>query len=118
MCSSIKGLCSGGKTEAYIRISITTPRYDVNLTPIPKISDIPIPSKPIIKIQSIKGLPAKPLKNSSKGPFVAKLRKPVVGDDPSIQPFPDSVAYPKPNNLSRNGHKKIQPVKILNKPKK
>ena len=80
---------------------------------IPRINDKPINRSPNINNQSIIGFPARLLNIMLKGPLEAKLINPWAGDTPNNQAFLDSVANPRPNNLSKKAHNKISPSEIL-----
>ena len=76
MCSSKIGLFSGGKRANHISKNITIPEWLANFIKIPKTNDNPIKSNPNMNIQSTHPLPAKLLKNSANGPWVAFNKNP------------------------------------------
>lgn len=88
-----------------------------SLKVIPKTNAAPTPSNPNINNQSTKGFPARPWKKSAKGPYVAFLRYPNVGEAPASHAFEGTVAKPKPNVLSKKAHKKITPIATRSKPR-
>src|SRR3989344_338404 len=80
---------------------------------MPRIRAIPKPSSPIMNNQSTNGFPARLSKKGLSGPYAPNLRKPNVGETPSSQALPDSVAKPSPKSLSKKGQRKVQPSPIL-----
>lgn len=77
-------------------------------TPLTKA--IPMPSSPSMKVQSAQTAPAQEWNVSSSGPAETWLRKPLVGDPPSIHPLPAGVAYPQPNVLSPKAQRNVNAV--------
>lgn len=92
----------------------SAPEYPAILKPIPRTRDKPMPNRPNINSQSIKGFPARIWKNGATAPFTPNVKNPAVGETPCSQDLSDVVANPNPKNLSINAQKKINPSAILN----
>ena len=58
-CSSMNGLCSGGRAAAHIKIISNAPVCPAILRPIPRIRARPMRPRPNMNSQSTMGLPAK-----------------------------------------------------------
>ncbi|MSU45254.1 MAG: hypothetical protein EXS47_01335 [Candidatus Zambryskibacteria bacterium] len=89
---------------------MTLPEITPQTTNLFKSRVRPTNRSPSINSQSTTAMPASPLKNSAMGPFVAKVRKPVVGDPPFIQDFSANVVKPNPNVLSTNAQRNINAI--------
>ena len=59
--------------------------------------------------------PERLLKSGASGPSGAFARNPVVGETPASHDLPDSVAKPRPNNLSKNAQRIMKDMDSLNR---
>lgn len=118
ICSSTKGLFFGGKTASHISSKRRLPDIVESFFPIPSINAIPTPKSPSINSQSTIGFPARLTKNGLNGPAVPNFKNPSVGEFPDSHDLSAAVANPKPSSLSKNAHKKTQPMLILSRARK
>lgn len=103
---------AGGHSAAHINAIITVPATAANRSATPAITATPMASSPSMNSQFTQASPAMPWKVDCNGPAATPLKKPLVGEPPSIQPLPEPVAYPHPNVLSRKAQRKTNPVRI------
>src|SRR5690242_1933253 len=89
---------------------ISAPDTAAMRRPIPAIRAAPMPSRPSMNSQSAHQVPAIAWYVDWNGPRSTEDRKPLVGEPPWIHARADGVAYPNPNVLSTNAHRKTKPV--------
>lgn len=83
---------AGGHSAIHISAIRAVPATAASRSAKPPTRARPTPSSPAMNSQSAQVSPAQEWKVDSIGPAATPLRKPMVGEPPSIQPLPDGVA--------------------------
>src|SRR5689334_21384394 len=107
--SSMNGLLSGGSTAVHIMTVSSAPAAAARRIAIPRINATPTPNRAAMNSTFVMGAPAIEWYNPANGPLAAEPRNPLVGLPPLSHDFAATVLWPRPNVLSRNAQRKIQP---------
>src|SRR5687768_10717419 len=104
----MNGLVVGGRIAAHIMMVRTAPLAAAGRMAMPRISAVPMASSAAMNRKSAAAVPAMDVKKPLNGPL-DELRKPCVGLPALSQDLAEVVEKPRPNVLSRNAQRKIQP---------
>jgi hypothetical protein len=85
----------------------------VSLEAMPSIRVSPSIRSAAMSRMSTTGFPPMAVKKSLKIPLATKSTK-LEGDTPSMAPWPEGVAYPRPSSLSKKGHSISHPIAMRN----